>query len=113
VDTDAPPTAPPPIPPADYSSVVKKVKKDNVTPENIGQIMLSQIPGISSQTAIQIIGMFDGSLTRFIDGIRENPDCLNGLQIGTGEKKRKVNKSVIENIKLYFATPPLPQTAAV
>ena len=31
-----------------YNSVIKKVKKDNITPENIGEIILSQIPGISN-----------------------------------------------------------------
>ena len=29
----------------DYCFVVKKVKKDNITPNNIGEILLSQIPG--------------------------------------------------------------------
>ena len=36
----------------DYCSVVKKVKKDNITTENIGEIMLCQIPGISSASAL-------------------------------------------------------------
>jgi ERCC4-type nuclease len=39
----------------DYCSVVKKVKKDNITEENIGEIMLCQIPGISSVTALTIM----------------------------------------------------------
>ena len=45
--------------PADYCNVVKKVKKDNVTPGNIGEIILCQIPGISSITAIAIMKHFD------------------------------------------------------
>ena len=45
-----------------YSSVVKKVKKDNITADNIGEIMLCQIPGISSTTAGAIMTHFDGSL---------------------------------------------------
>ena len=32
--------------PKNYSEVVKKVKKENITPENIGEIILSQIPGV-------------------------------------------------------------------
>ena len=31
-----------------YTNVVHKVKKKNITPENIGEIILSQIPGIST-----------------------------------------------------------------
>ena len=42
----------------DYIGVVKKVKKDNITPDNIGEIMLCQIPGISSVTALAIMGKF-------------------------------------------------------
>ena len=34
-----------------YCEVINKVKK-NITPENIGEIILSQIPGISSTTSI-------------------------------------------------------------
>ena len=42
----------------DYCSVIKKVKKDNITEENIGEIMLCQIPGISSVTALTIMEKF-------------------------------------------------------
>ena len=43
---------------SNYCSVIKKVKKENITPENIGEIMLCQIPGISSVTAIAIMNVF-------------------------------------------------------
>ena len=39
----------------DYCSVIKKVKKENVTPENIGEIMLCQIPGVSSVSALLLL----------------------------------------------------------
>lgn len=39
----------------DYVGVVKKVKKDNITSDNIGEIMLCQIPGISSVTALAVM----------------------------------------------------------
>jgi hypothetical protein len=42
----------------EYCSVIKKVKKENITPDNIGEIMLCQIPGISSTTAIAILKEF-------------------------------------------------------
>jgi ERCC4-type nuclease len=42
----------------DYVSVVKKVKKENITPDNIAEIMLCQIPGISSVTAVAIMDKF-------------------------------------------------------
>jgi hypothetical protein len=42
----------------DYVSGIKKVKKENITPDNIGEIMLCQIPGLSAATAISIMEKF-------------------------------------------------------
>jgi ERCC4-type nuclease len=42
----------------DYCSVVKKVKKENITADNIGEIMLCQIPGVSSTSALAILAQF-------------------------------------------------------
>lgn len=86
---------------ANYCNVVKKVKKDNVTPENIGEIILCQIPGISSVTAIAIMKNFS-SFPEFIKQIQYNPDCLNNIVCETKGKTRKISKSCIENIKKYL-----------
>ena len=86
---------------ANYCNVVKKVKKDNVTPENIGEIILCQIPGISSVTAIAIMKNFS-SFPEFIKQIQENPDCLNNIVCETKGKIRKISKSCVENIKKYL-----------
>ena len=40
--------------------VIKK-EKENITPENIGEIILSQIPGVSSHTSKVIMNKY-GSL---------------------------------------------------
>ena len=37
---------------------IKKVKKENITEDNIGEIMLCQIPGISSVTSLAIMEKF-------------------------------------------------------
>jgi ERCC4-type nuclease len=86
---------------ANYCNVVKKVKKDNVTPENIGEIILCQIPGISSVTAIAIMKNFS-SFPEFIKQIQNNPDCLNNIVCETKGKIRKISKSCLENIKKYL-----------
>mgnify|MGYP003329847076 CR=1 FL=1 len=44
----------------EYASMIKKEKKLNITPENIGDIILCQIPGISSTTAMAIMEKFNG-----------------------------------------------------
>ena len=85
----------------DYCKVVKKVKKENVVKENIGQIMLSQIPGISSNTAIAILKDYE-SITEFILKLRENPNILNEITTESKGKKRKLSKTVINKIKEFL-----------
>lgn len=82
----------------DYCSVIKKVKKENITSDNIGEIMLCQIPGISSNTAIAILTQFK-TLPNLIKSIQEDENCLNGIctQDANG-KSRKISKSVIASL---------------
>jgi ERCC4-type nuclease len=87
--------------PANYCTVVKKVKKENVTPENIGEIILCQIPGISSVTAIAIMKHF-GTFPRMIHELQNNPTCLENLTIETNGKIRKISKTSLENIRQYL-----------
>lgn len=86
----------------DYVNVVKKVKKENVTIENIGAIMLSQIPGISSVTAIAIMDKYK-TIQNLIEAIRENDNCLNDITYNTSKnQQRKINKTSIMNLKQYL-----------
>jgi crossover junction endonuclease MUS81 len=88
----------------DYCSVlkVKKEKNANVTPENIGVIMLSTIPGISSKTAIAIMNEFK-TIGQLIKSFEQNPHCLNHICIETGGgKSRKIISTCIENIRKYL-----------
>jgi len=87
--------------PANYCTVVKKVKKENVTPENIGEIVLCQIPGISSTTAISIMKKF-GTFPQLMKAMQENPNSLDDITYESNGKIRKINKPCIENIKKYF-----------
>jgi ERCC4-type nuclease len=84
-----------------YCTVVKKTKKDNITPENIGEILLCQIPGISSTTAIAIMQHFD-SFAHLMDSIKENPSCLENLTCESNGKSRKINKKCLESIVEYL-----------
>jgi len=94
---------------AEYCSVVKKVKKENITPQNIGEIMLCQIPGISSVTAMAVMKHFEGGFPHFLDELKKNPACIENIMAETaGGKQRKISKACIENIKLYLlsSSPP-------
>ena len=88
--------------PENYCNFVKKVKKENITPENIGEIILSQIPGISSVTSIAIMKKFS-TFPKFMAELEKNPDCMNDIKIETNGKFRKISKSSIENIIKYLS----------
>ncbi len=82
----------------DYCAVVKKVKKDNITPDNIGEIMLCQIPGISSASALAILAEFK-TLPNLIMKLKEDENCLNGIStIDSNGKSRKISKTAIATI---------------
>jgi ERCC4-type nuclease len=87
----------------DYCSVIKKVKKENITPNNIGEIMLCQIPGISSTTAIAILKEFM-TLPKLLEKIKQDGgECLSNITyINTKNQTRKINKTVVQNIKKFL-----------
>lgn len=89
------------LPPPNYCTVVKKVKKENITPDNIGEIILCQIPGISSTTAIAIMKKFSG-FPDFMKSVTENPTCLDNISYESNGKIRKISKACVDSIKKYF-----------
>ena len=98
----APSNAPQPtVFPAPYCSVVKAAKKANITKENIGEIILCQIPGISSTTAVELMKPF-GTFAEFMNKIKEDSAYLNSVAIETNGKKRKIGKNVIDGIREFL-----------
>jgi len=86
----------------DYVGVIKKIKKENITPDNIGEIMLCQIPGISSVTALAIMEKYN-NLPNLIKEIENNNDCLKDITSTNAKgQTRKINKSSIANIVKFL-----------
>lgn len=86
----------------DYVNVIKKVKKENITPDNIGEIMLCQIPGVSSVTAINIMQKYH-SISNLIKEIELNENCLKDISsINSKGQTRKINKTSIANIVKFL-----------
>jgi len=87
----------------DYVSVVKKVKKDNITPDNIGEIMLCQIPSISSTTALAVLQKFK-TISELIKQIElQGEVCLNDIvTTDPNGKGRKISKACVANIIKYL-----------
>ena len=64
--------------------------------------MLSQIPGISSVTALAIMEKYH-TLSELLEALQENHECLKDLCYQTGKgQTRKINKTCIENIQKYL-----------
>jgi ERCC4-type nuclease len=86
----------------DYINVVKKNKKENITPDNIAEIMLTQIPGISTVTALAIMKEFP-SFSELLLALKENNECLKNISYQTEKgQTRKINKTCLENLQKYL-----------
>jgi len=85
-----------------YSLHMKRVKKNNITPENIGEIMLSQIPNVSVPTAISIMKKFK-TITSLITSLQNDEHCLDDVRLESDNgKERKINKTSISSIRKYL-----------
>jgi ERCC4-type nuclease len=86
----------------EYVNVIKKVKKDNITSENIGEIMLCQIPGISSVSALAIMNKFK-TFNALIKELELNSTCLDDITTVTKTgQNRKISSKIIENVKKFL-----------
>ena len=77
-------------------------KKSNITKENIGEIMLSQIPGISIAAAQSIMQEFH-TIKNLINILQEHPKRLEDVKIEYKNGPRKLNKTVIKNILEFLS----------
>ena len=86
----------------DYVNVVKKVKKENITEDNIGEIMLCQIPGVSSTTALTIMEKFK-TIPNLIKELEANPTGLKDVSyVNAKGQSRKITKTSIANISKFL-----------
>ena len=85
-----------------YSSAMKRVKKENINPDNIGEIMLSQIPGVSNASAIAIMNKYS-TIQNLIQKLATDDKALINISISDKSGKlRKINKTCILNIYKYL-----------
>ena len=88
-----------PADPSGYAEVVsKRIKKDNITPENIGEIMLSQIPNVSSASAAAIMKQFR-TLAALLTALQNDSTCLNTITtINKNGQHKKLTKPCVNSI---------------
>jgi ERCC4-type nuclease len=93
-----------------YSSVVKRVKKHNITKDNIGEIMLMQIPNVSAAAAQSIMAKYK-TIPGLLHALKETPGALDEITIVTKanligftetKKVRKISKTCKSNIYNYL-----------
>jgi ERCC4-type nuclease len=75
-------------------------KRSNITTENIGEMMLCTIPGISVMTAKALIHRF-GTFTKMMEELMKNPtgDLFENIKMEGG---RRINRSVMDNLKHFL-----------
>lgn len=81
-----------------YSSVIKRVKKDNITTNNIGEIMLSQIPGVSILNAQTIMNQYKSIKNLIAELTEKGESILSNIK----QNNRKINKTCVSNIYKYL-----------
>ena len=94
------------------ASRIQKRKKDNITPLLCQQLMLTNIPGISSKTAIVILEHFNNSVNNLLTFINNRDmekavkekelSCIQ-LKTETG-KTRKLGRSIAEKLCLFLGS---------
>jgi ERCC4-type nuclease len=89
-----------------YTQVVaKRVKKDNITQDNIGEIMLSQIPNVSSASAMAIMNKFS-TFSKLLIGLQNDSNCLNDITIiNKNGQSKKISKPCINAIYNFLIKP--------
>ena len=84
-----------------YSNVIKPSKKANITKNNINEIMISQIPGISSVVACAIMEKYS-NIFNLVNSLKNDPNCLDNFKISSNNKERKIGKNIIAGLKEYL-----------
>ena len=80
-----------------YSDIIKTTKKSNITKENINEIMLAQIPGISIAAAQSLMVEFK-TIKNLINVLENDNKSLDNFKIECKNGFRKINKTTISNL---------------
>lgn len=86
----------------DYVKAIKTIKKNNINTNNISEIMLCQIPGVSPNVALIIMKEFH-NIYNLINCLKQDTHCLDNIKTSNSKQQfRKLNKTCIGNIKTFL-----------
>ena len=81
-----------------YISTLKTSKKSHINRENIFQLMLMQIPGISSVSALALANEFKNMET-LLQSLKDENANFENIKLASG---RKLNKNIIGSLKSFL-----------
>jgi len=85
-----------------YAAVTHRVKKDNVTRDNICAIMLSQIPGVSTASAAAVCERYS-TMDSLIDALRKDHMAISDITTTTKSgNKRRLTRTCVSNIHNFL-----------
>ena len=87
-----------------YSDVVRRSKKANITCNNIHEIMLAQVPGISPMVARAILEKHGNSLSEVIRVVQTKDGDKEVIKGVCFENKRAVSKKIGQTLKEMFSS---------
>lgn len=93
--------------PKNYTSCIKKQKKNYITPVNIHEIMLASIPSISISIATAIMVEYK-TIDNLIAACKNDSKCLEHFKHDVNGVSKKLSKPVIKNINDYLVHPISP-----
>ena len=98
-----------------YSEVsAKKEKRDYITRENIGEIMLAQVPGVSAKMAAAILAKYGGSMYEFLGDLHRKIDdyeeslspemspVTGRVTVSNGSDMESMNKNKLKHVSACF-----------
>lgn len=88
--------------PAPYVSAVKRIKKDNVTPANIGEMLLCAIPGIGDVVAVAIMAHYGGKWLSLMQDVVDKGVLPAISYTNEAGQTRKVSSRCLADIVRYL-----------
>lgn len=86
------------------------VRKHNITAQNIGEILLVQIPGISNVSARAILETYEGSFSKVLRAVETGDPVLEKIQYQAADgKMRRISKGIVGKLRELLA--PMPAVA--
>jgi hypothetical protein len=87
---------------APYVSAVKRIKKDNVTPANIGEMLLCAIPGIGDVVAVAIMAHYGGKWLSLMQDVVDKGALPAISYTNDSGQTRKVSSRCLADIVRYL-----------